>query len=324
MTTVLITGGTGFIGSYVTKILLEKGYDVVLYDANLNFIEPEKSRYHDYLRYRLKQLEKAKIVNGDIRHKDTLLKTMKEHKPESVIHLAALPISIISNKRPEDAMTINLNGTVNVLESIRDSNFVKRFVFASSSMVYGNFQSESADENHPTTPIDVYGGTKLSGEILTKVFAKQYGSEYTIIRPSAVYGPSDANRWVTQIFVENALAGKPLVLHNGGLSKLDFSYVEDVAQGFVLALESEKARNETFNITRGEGRSLKELAEILKSLLPGLEITEEAVPKDEKRPERGGLDITKARKLLNYNPRYALEEGMEKYVEFIRNFNTKN
>jgi nucleoside-diphosphate-sugar epimerase len=320
MATVLITGGTGFIGSYVTKELLGKGYDVVLYDASLNFVEPEKSRHSEYLRYRLKGMKKAKIVNGDVRNKSTLMMAMQDHKPESVIHMAALPISLVSNKRSEDAMSINLHGTVNVLEAIRDCSFVKRLVFASSSMVYGNFRSESADENHPTAPIDVYGGTKLCGEVLTKVFSKQYDSEYTIIRPSAVYGPSDANRRVSQIFVENALAGKPLTLHNGGLSKLDFSYVEDVAHGFVLALESEKARNETFNITRGEGRSLKEFSEILKSLVPGIKIREESIPKDEKRPERGTLDISKAKRLLNYSPEYSLEEGLKLYVDFVRNF----
>ena len=150
------------------------------------------------------------------------------------------------------------------------------------------------------------------------MFSKQYGIKYTIIRPSAVYGPTDVNRRVTQIFIENALKGKPLVLHNGGTSKLDFSYVEDVAEGFVLALKSSKAENETFNITMGEGRSLKELANIIKSNIPLAKIEYKEAPKEEKRPERGALDIAKARKLLGYTPKYSLEEGMKKYIDFVK------
>ena len=215
-------------------------------------------------------------------------------------------------------MGINLVGTVNVLESIREVDSVKRFVYASSSMVYGDFERMPADEKHPTNPLDVYGGTKLSSEILTRVYSKQYGIKYTIIRPSAVYGPTDVNRRVTQIFVENALMGKPLALHNGGESKLDFTYVEDTANGFVLALRSKKAENEAFNITRGEGRSLKELAEIIQRLVPGTRIERKEASKDEKRPERGTLDISKARKLLGYKPQYSLEEGMKMYVEFVK------
>ena len=107
-------------------------------------------------------------------------------------------------------------------------------------------------------------------------------------------------------------------MHNGGESKLDFSYVEDVADGFVLALKSKKADNETFNITRGEGRSLKEFANIIKSIIPATKIEYKEASKDEKRPERGALDISKAKKILGYNPKYSLEEGTKLYIDFAK------
>jgi len=317
---IFITGGAGFIGSYITRELLASGDEVVIHDAFLNYISPFESNYERLLNLRFKGiLDKVKIIRGDIRHKGRFLKILNEEKPDSVINLAALPISTASNLYSEDAMGINLSGTVNILESIREARSVKRFVYASSSMIYGNFQYSPADEKHPTNPLDVYGGTKLSGETLTKVFSKQYGIDYVIVRPSAVYGPTDVNRRVTQLFIESALKSKPLVLHNGGEAKLDFTYVEDIAHGFVLALKSDKSKNETFNITRGEGRSLKELASILQNLIPGTKIISEPVPPDEKRPDRGALDIKKAKKLLGYEPLYSLEEGMKKYVEFVKN-----
>lgn len=316
---VLITGGAGFIGYYVVKELLNLGDEIIIYESFSNYIEPSKSNYHNYLKIRLKEIEgKVNIVNGDIRDKELFFQTLKNYKPEAIINLAALPIATMSNKYPEDSFEINLKGVANILESIRKVDFINRFVYVSSSMVYGDFHYNPADENHPLSPIEVYGGTKLAGEILTKVYNKQYGINYTILRPSAVYGPTDANRRITQIFVENALTNKPLVLHNGGESKLDFSYVEDVAHGFVLALKSKNAENEVFNITRGEGRSLKELAEIIKKIIPDVKIEYKEVPNDEKRPERGALDISKARKLLDYNPKYSLEEGIKKYIDFVK------
>ena len=316
---IFITGGTGFIGFFLARNLATKGHDVVAFDSYVNYVNPRKSHYGRYLEYRLKHLpETVRIIRGDIRNKGELLRAIREEQPDVIVHLAALPISTTSNTCSEDAMSINLNGTVNVLESLRECPFVKRFVYTSSSMVYGDFQYAPADEKHPINPLDVYGGTKKSGEVLTKVFSKQFDFEYVIIRPSAVYGPTDANRRVSQIFVENALLGKKLLLHNGGESKLDFSYVEDVAEGFALAVESPKAANETFNITRGEGRSLKELAAIIKQHVPGLEIETQPVPRNEKRPERGALDITKARNVLGYDPKYSLEKGIGEYIAFIR------
>lgn len=319
---VLLSGGAGFIGSYIAKKLLEQKDEVVIHDAFLNYISPFKSNYEKLLRLRFEGIkDKVELIRGDIRHKGRLLKILRHHKPDVVVLLAALPIATVSNIYSEDAMGINLNGTVNVLESIREVPSIKRIIYTSSSMIYGNFVRIPAKEDDPKNPLDVYGGTKLSGEILTKVFSKQYGMKYTIIRPSAVYGPTDANRRVTQIFIENALKGEPLVLHDGGISKLDFSYVEDVADGFVLVLKSDKAENQTFNITKGEGRSLRELAEIVKVHIPTAKVEYKEVSKEEKRPERGALDITKAKSLLGYNPKYSLEEGMKKYIEFVKKNN---
>ena len=317
MTKVFMTGGAGFIGAQVARELLQEKDEVVLHDAFVNFIDPFESNYELLLKLRLKDIkDKAKVVRGDIRHKGRFLRLLQEFEPEIVVHLAALPIATASNTYSEDAFGINLYGTVNVLESIRQVKSVKRFVYSSSSMTYGNFQYSPANENHPMNPVDVYGGTKLAGEILTKAYGKKFNIEYTIIRPSAVYGPTDANKRVSQIFVENALMGKTLKLEGGGQSRLDFSYIEDVAHGFVLAMKSEKAANEIFNITRGEGRSLKEFVEILQTLIPNVKT--EIVPADKTRAERGALDISKARKLLGYEPKYSLEEGLKLYVDFVK------
>lgn len=315
---VLITGGTGFVGYYLCKKLVADGDDVFTYDSFTNFVDPMKSTYEKYLKIRLNDLKgNVNMITGDVRHNMTFFKTLNDIRPDCVVHLAALPISTVSNRMPEEAIGINLDGTINVLESIRQVDSVKKFVYTSSSMVYGNFGKDSVTEDTSCNPLDVYGATKLSGEILTRTYGTQYGINHVIIRPSAVYGPTDANRRVSQIFVENALTGKPLTMHGDGSSKLDFTYVDDLAEGFRLAVKSDKADNQTFNMTRGESRSLKEFIDILRTIVPDLSI--ETKDPDMKRPERGTLDITKAKELLGYAPKYSLEEGVKLYVEFVRN-----
>ena len=317
MTKIFITGGAGFIGYFITKQLIKRRHEVIIYDAFINYISPLQSHYSQYLEMRLRDInDHVQLIRGDIRYRGLLEKTLNETKPDIVIHLAAIPIASVCNRFSEDALQINLNGTVTLLEAIRNCDSVERFIYASSSFIYGDFQYEPADEQHPTSPIDIYGGTKLSGEILTRAFGKKFSVKYTIVRPSAVYGPTDPNRRMSQIFVENALSGKPLVLHNDGLDRLDFTYVEDTATGFVLAATSPQAEDETFNITRGEGRSIKEFAQILSELVPGVTMIEQ--PPDEIRPSRGALDISKARTLLGYQPKYSLEEGLKLYVDFLK------
>jgi len=314
---ILICGGAGFVGSFITKELYEKGHKVIIYDNFSNYVPPQEGHYPFYLQKRLEDLKgKAEIIRGDIRDKEYLIKTIKKVKPNIVVNLIAIPLATASNVYFEDAIHINLNGHINLLEAMRETNSIERVLYTSSSFVYGHFQYDPADEKHPTEPIDIYGGTKLSCELLTKVYAKRFGLDYTVIRPSAIYGPTDSNRRITQIFIENVLTGKPLQLHGGGKDKVDFTYITDAAHGFVLAILSPKARNEIFNITAGTGVSAEKFAQILDKLLPGKVktiITEAEI----NRPVRGSLDISKARKLLDYKPKYQLEEGMKEYLKYI-------
>jgi nucleoside-diphosphate-sugar epimerase len=314
---VLITGGAGFIGSYVCKRLVQEGITPVVYDAFIQYVSPFESYYQKYLEYRFKGFkDKVVFERGDTRDKNDLRRVILKHKPEIIIHLAALPIADLSFTHSEEAIGSIIGGTVGILDTIRELDFVERFVYISSSMIYGDFQEIPATESHPKSPKDIYGGTKLAGEILTETYGRRYGIKYTIIRPSGVYGPTDVNRRVVQIFIENALNGDKLILHGGGENLIDFTFVEDAAEGIVLAAFSDKGENESFNITYGEGRSLKDCANILRNYFPGLRV--ENKPMQHHRPLRGSLCTQKARNALGYAPAYSFEEGIGKYIQFYK------
>ena len=316
---ILITGGCGFIGSYLARVLRSKGYELLLFDAFLNYISPFTSNYQHFLKERMKGLlddPAVRIERGDIRVQKRIQQLMTEYKPDAVVHLAALPSAKECTLYPTEALQINVEGTLSVLEGIKAARSVSRLVFTSSSFVYGHFKRPVADEEHPTDPIDVYGGAKLTGEILAKSYAKAHDFQYVIVRPSAVYGFGDANRRVTQILIENAMHGRPLVLHDGGRSMIDFTYVTDVADGFARCLETPEAANQTFNITRGNARSVREFALEVKKHFPEARLEER--PPDATRPERGTLSIEKARKLLGYDPKVDIEQGVVEYVKALK------
>lgn len=318
---IFITGGCGFIGSHLVQFLHGSGDEVMVYDSCRSYAAPLVNRsYPLALEKRYEMVRgKAAIVEGDIRDVSYLKSVVSDFKPDKIVHLAALPIADKSNRFPQEAVSVNYNGTVNVLDAARGvAAGLKKFVNISSSMVYGDFQRSPCDEAHPLNPRDVYGATKSGAESIVKVYAFQYDFPYVIIRPSAVYGPTDSNHRVSQLFVDRALSGEPLILHNGGKSKLDFTFVEDTARGIFLATKNDGVVNETFNITRGEGRSLAELAAIVKKHLPNAVIEYREPPKGDKRPERGAMDISKARELLGYEPKFSLEEGMARYIDFVQ------
>lgn len=314
---ILVTGGAGFIGSYVCRKLLEQKYQPVVYDAFIQYVSPFESYYQKFLEFRFGYIKEHIIFErGDTRDKTNIRTVILKYKPEVIIHLANLPIADLSFDHPEEAIGSIINGTINILDVVREVDFVKRFVYISSSMIYGDFIEIPAPEDHPKRPKDIYGGTKLSTEILIEAYSRRYGIKYAIVRPSAVYGPTDVNRRVSQIFLENAVKGQKLILHGGGENILDFTYVEDTAEGIVLASLSPRGENEAFNITRGEGRTLLEYMNILRHYFPNLET--EIKPMQWYRPKRGALCIQKAKELLGYDPQFSLEKGIELYVRFMQ------
>jgi len=160
----------------------------------------------------------------------------------------------------------------------------------------------------------MYGLLKKNAEELLKLYHKMFGISYTIIRPSALYGPRCVNRRVSQIMIENAIENKPVFLYDGGEERLDFTFVDDTVQGFVKAGINEKGANQIFNITYGEGRKVRTLVKILNDFFPDLEVRSRE--RDNTMPERGTLKIDKAKELLDYNPDYHLEKGYKKYIEW--------
>lgn len=324
MRTYFITGGEGFIGYHLSKKLLDRGDKVVTYDAQKHYIPLDESYWPTYQQYRTGDIDSENItrIRGDTTNRGLLKEKLELHEPDVVVHLAALPIANVSNTYPEEARRNILDGTITLLDILREVNFdLDRVVYTSSSMVYGDFERDDdgtilpASEEQDCEPLGIYGSMKLSGEYMTKSYSRRFGIDYTIIRPSAVYGPTDCNRRVTEIFLMNALQGDRLRLDNGGYHELDFTYVKDAVEGFIKAADHPNAVGETFNMTRGEGRSIRELAEVVCDLVPSTETYEKK--KDVYRPNRGALDISKARELLDYQPEYSLEDGMREYHEFV-------
>lgn len=328
MTKFLVTGGDGFVGYHLIKKLLEdENNQIITYDALKHFIPLTESDWCFYQNYRVKTLNDERLtrIRGELGCRGFLGTTLEKYKPNVIIHLASLPIADISNTFPEEATNDIFLSTVNLLDVTKSLSYkLDRFIYISSSMVYGDFQKDSEGniiaqkEDQMCQPKCIYGSMKLCSEIMVKTYNKRFGIPYTIVRPSAVYGPTDSNKRVTEIFVMNSLLGKEMILDNGGQHQLDFTYVKDLVQGLTLASTSDKALGQTFNITRGEGRKIKDLAEILMELNPdtgcSMKVKEVAVY----RPNRGSLDISKAKELLGYDPKYSLEDGMKEYAEFVK------
>lgn len=323
----LITGGMGFIGSFIARQLLEEGRvdRVVCLDHFGRYVDSTRPEFTDYRKIRFEGIfDKIIIERGESKYFSVMCNIFEKYQPDFVFHLAALPLAKLDNLNTQEAVEGSVQSTSNILEIIgqikdRNSYCPKRFIYASSSMVYSDFVSDIALEDHPTRPKEIYGTMKLAGEVITQGLGQYFNIPFTIIRPSAVYGPTDMNRRVSQIFIEKALRGKKIEVQ-GADEKLDFSYVKDVANGFVLAAMHDNAIGEIFNITYGKAHTLLEFVLCLKKHFPNLEyqITE----RDTFRPKRGTLSIEKAKKLLGYEPKYNLQEGIDEYVACVRKHHT--
>tara|TARA_Y100000591_G_scaffold19757_1_gene14636 strand:+ start:11553 stop:12581 length:1029 start_codon:yes stop_codon:yes gene_type:complete len=329
----LITGGLGFIGSKISEIITQtdKNSVCVLLDNFTVYIDPIKSYYGDYRKKRFEKIINPKdykdskssriiVERGNASDPKITIELINKYKPKIIYHTAGMPLARLKNAVAKEFREGSVDSTTNIIESVdyvqKQSNYkLKRFLYVSSSMVYGNFKKPRVTEDEMCNPIEIYGTMKLAGEVVTKGMCYQYKIPYTIIRPSAVYGPTDMNQRVSQYFIEKALANETLKIH-GKNEKLDFTFVDDLARGCILAANKSKGENQTFNITYGNSRSLLDFAKILSKHFKGLKY--KIVSRDKKRPKRGTLINSKAKKLLGFKPQIGLEKGTKIYLDFFK------
>ena len=317
MPKVIVNGGVGFIGHQICLNFRTRGFEVYAIDnmKQLRFHE-ETKYYQKFIEERLSLLNQAdvNIIEMDMSNSEKYNSLINEIKPDIVYHMSAIASAAICRNNPQKAFTENMVNVERALESVRLLDQGTRFVFASSSVAYGNFESEAVTEDSTLSPINIYGLLKKQCEELVRLYSKNYNFPHTIIRPSALYGPRCVNRRVSQLIIENALESKPVLLFGNGSEKLDFTFVDDTVQGFVKAGLEEGGINETFNITFGSSRPVKDLVKILTGYFPNLVI--ENRERDNTMPERGTLIVDKARKLIDYQPEYPIDVAYPKYIEW--------
>jgi nucleoside-diphosphate-sugar epimerase len=309
---ILVTGGMGFIGHNVVAQLEDIGHEVVIID---NLTDYGMISYEE-----LKQLEherSSKISSicytVDI-SSPAVGPIIENFKPELVIHLASFPRQKVVNSNPTLAADTMMKGLLNLCE-LSCKHEVKRFVYVSSSMVYGDFQ-DGTDEYAFCKPQGQYAIMKLAGEHLVRDYGHRGCFDYTIVRPSAVYGPHDVEDRVVSKFFMAAMRDDVLKV-NGEYERLDFTYVTDTALGIVQASLSYNSPYRTYNITRGESRTLLEAAALITKIAGKGKI--EVTHKSEDYPSRGTLNISAARRDFGYSPTVNIEEGFVKYYEYLAN-----
>jgi len=309
---VLVTGGAGFIGHNVVRLLEQQGHECIVIDTctDYGFIPKEELTY--LVDNRLKRIN-TQIRKIDIREStfvDTILKT---YRPDVVIHMASFPRQKVVSENPRLASDVMSNGLINLLEYSKTYN-VKKFVYISSSMVYGDFEAD-VDESAQCKPIGQYGIMKYMGEKLVEDYSRRGCFEHVIIRPSAVYGEWDVEDRVVSKFMTKAMRGETLKV-NGPDEVLDFTYVEDTAIGIVLAATKESANGNIYNITRSEQRqwNLKDAAELAIKIAGKGSL--EIAPRDLSFPKRGRLDISRAVRELGYTPQVNVEQGFQRYYDW--------
>ncbi len=310
MSRVLVTGGAGFIGSHLTEALLRQGHLVRVID---NYSTGKKENLILDNSYPF-----LEVIEGDIRDLKICKEVMKDI--EYVFHQAAIPSVQRSLEDPLTTHSVNVGGTLNLLLSAKEAGVV-RFIYASSSSVYGDTPTLPKKEEMPANPLSPYALHKYIGEQYCQLFAKLYGLETVSLRYFNIFGPkqdpTSIYSAVIPRFINALLDGRSPVIYGDGEQSRDFTYIDNVVQANLLAMEMEGLHGEVINIACGERTSLNQLLNILKNIL-GSKISpihEEARKGDVKHSL---ADVQKAKRMLGYEPQVDIYMGLIKTIEYFQ------
>ena len=312
MKNILITGGAGFIGSNLADRLLLEGFSVTVIDNFSDFYDPRIKEYHidknlDNKNYKLYRI--------DIEDKKALKRVFEENKIDMVVHLAARAGVRESIKNPDLFAITNILGTVNVLEMVKEHG-IKKMIFGSSSSIYGNCREASFSEDLVvSTPISPYAATKSACEQFCYTYSKLYDIQILCLRFFTVYGPRQRPDLAISKFVKLINEGKPVPVYGDGSTIRDYTYVDDIVSGITAAISYNDSTYEIINLGGGAPLELNEMIGIIEKEL-GKKAIIERLPMQAGDVKKTSADITKAKKLLGFEPKTAFKDGIKKFAEW--------
>lgn len=308
---ILITGGAGFIGSTLADRLINENKIIVI------------DNFNDYYDPKIKENNiktninnpNYKLYRGDICDENLVNKIFNEDKIDCVVHIAARAGVRPSLENPLECIKTNIYGTTNILDKMQKTN-VKKLVFASSSSVYGNCKAEKFSEDLKVTePISPYAATKSACEQIIYTYSKLYNIQAICLRFFTVYGPKQRPDLAIRKFTELIEQNKPIPVYGDGTTMRDYTYINDIIDGIVSAINYDKTPYEIINLGGGSPVTLNEMIKTIEDVL-GKKAIIERLSMQPGDVDKTVSDITKAKNLLNYNPKTTFKEGIKKFIEW--------
>ncbi|OGK81280.1 MAG: hypothetical protein A2X52_16105 [Candidatus Rokubacteria bacterium GWC2_70_16] len=308
---ILVTGGGGFVGRHLARRLIEGGHTVTAFDKADAWPQGAAGGASPPVRR----------ITGDLLDAAAVRSAIEAFSPRVVVHAAALVGPTLSLEEPLLTARLNLDGTIHVLEACLAAG-VGRLIFVSTEEVYGQFRHDPVPEDDPMSPLNPYAITKAAAEWYVDFYHRHHRLDGYVARTSWVYGPGFPRLRLETKIIADALEGRESLFRSGAEHLVDYTYVDDLVDGFRLLIEHPRPGHRVYNIASGLSQPIREVAAILQRLLPaarvtlgpGLLETGPGLP----MPQKGGLDISRARQDLGYAPQVSLETGLSRCVEAAR------
>jgi UDP-glucuronate 4-epimerase len=308
---ILVTGGAGFIGSHLSEKLLEAGHDVVILDDFNDFYDPQ-IKHANIAGF----ASEVTICHADLRDSESVRRVFRREKLEGVAHLAARAGVRPSIQQPRLYYDTNVIGTLHLLEAARMTG-VERFIFASSSSVYGASKTVPfSEDQHLIQTLSPYGATKIAGEFLCSSYSNLYQMRIVALRYFTVYGPRQRPDLAIHQFARRIQTGQPIDQFGDGSTRRDYTYVDDVIHGTMAALGYSGPFYDVFNLGESETIQLRDLISAIENAL-GKKAKINRLPEQPGDMPQTYADISKARKLLGYNPTTRFTEGLPKFIDWF-------